>query len=329
MTLTWSAVSTVHAPGWLLSMHAAHLRSLGCARVIYFIDRPEDFVAGDFDDACGNVILVRCDAQYWNLLGGRPQTVPRRQMRNIEFAKVLAEGDYVLHLDSDEFLLVNGDVAEILAGFPPGTTSMRVQNVERVLVEGRDNWTDGIIRKPVENADLVKLAYGSRSMFMQRGLSSYPHGKSFTRNSGDVRAGVHGEVIAGRETTRTTLPLAAVMLVHFDCISPQHWSWKLRQRVEHLKAGLKMFVHEHRMIEYVKASADIDGAVARLVEAMHMASSDVAERWKAMGVAEELPARFLMELERAAGGREVLDRHFADRSLADFYEVEVIGTAPT
>lgn len=321
MTLTWSVVSTVHAPAWLLSMHAAHLTALGCRQIVYLLDRPEDFDRSAFDDACANVTFVRCDDAYWKLYGGKPPTVPLRQIRNLEFAKLMVEGDYILHIDADEFLCVNGTVAEVLASFPQGSSSIRLQNVERILVTDRDRWIEGVVRKFTRDAALVQRVYGARSAFMHFGLSSYIHGKSFTRNSPDICATVHGEMVGIHEGSRCTVPLDRIMLVHFDCIAPRHWAWKLLQRAEDLKAGLRMFPHERRMIEFVRRAPDRTAAVDRLVEAMHMAAPEAAEHWKSVGIVEELPAGFLAELEQAARDPRLLSCGEADRRLAAFYRV--------
>jgi hypothetical protein len=325
MAIKWSVVSTVDAPFWLLSMHSAYLRDLGCNRVLYFIDRPDKLSASELDSFGDWVSLVRCDDAYWQSAGGRPAIVPGRQLKNLSFAKTILDDDFILHIDSDEFPLVYTSVDDILASFPDDTTSIRIQNVERVLLEGTSRWTEGILRRPVTKPGLVEEVYGPRSVFLGAGLSSYLHGKAFTRNRADVVASVHGEFVDDKEVTRTIIPLDQALLVHFDCISPVQWAQKIVLRAKEVESGRKMFRHERRMLQYVRQAPDPNAAVRTLVNLMHGATLEEAERWKAARVAQDMPDWFSAALAKAAGDPEWLERGFADRSMVAFYGIAPRG----
>jgi hypothetical protein len=318
--LQWVSVTTVHAPAWLIRLHAAYLKLLGAELCVYFIDKPASYTEAELSDLSQHARLFLCDGAFWQSFGGRPEKISRRQLSNVAFARSQIDARWFLHIDIDEFPHVAFDIGRMLAGAPSEVAEFRFQNVERVMVLGGDTWHDGTLRLPNFDADLQKRHYGGRARFLGAGLSSYFHGKSLVKNAPRVMQGVHTgmHALPHRELVRMTIPLHEGFLVHYPCICPQHLVYRLRSN-KFNTPGVRKFRHEHALDEFMAGPTARPGNIESAVDALHTCTPEQARTWSEVGLCRSMPATYLERLGQAAGGTDVVQMGFVERSLTEFY----------
>jgi hypothetical protein len=316
----WVSVTTVHAPAWLIRLHIAYLKLLGAELCVYFIDNPASYTEAELSDLSQHAKLFLCDDAFWHSCGGRPERIALRQVSNVGFARSQVDARWFLHIDIDEFPHVALDIGRMLAGAPSEVSEFHFQNVERVTVLGGAHWHDGLIRLPNFDQELQGRHYGQRARFLAAGLSSYFHGKSLVKNEPRVVQGLHTgmHVQPHRELVRMTIPLHEGFLVHYPCICLQHLVFRLR-RNKFRDPGVRKFKHEHRLDEFMYGPDARPENIARAVGALHTCTAEQASTWSEVGLCRSIPAAYLERLAQAAGGTEVLQMGFAERSLAEFY----------
>ncbi|ROZ79200.1 hypothetical protein [Ramlibacter sp. WS9] len=320
MMLQWVSVTTVHAPAWLIRLHAAYMKLLGAELCVYFVDRPASYTEAELSELSQHAKLFLCDDDFWRSFGGRPENIADRQLSNVGFARSQVDAKWFLHIDIDEFPHVALDIGRMLDGAPSEVSEFHFQNVERLILRGGAHWHDGLLRLPNFDMKLQSRHYGQRTRFLGAGLSSYFHGKSLVKNAPRVMQGVHTSmhVLAHWELVRMTIPLHEGFLVHYPCICLQHLVFRLR-RNKFRDPGVRKFRHEHRLDEFMfgpdARPENIDSAAG----ALHTCTPEQASTWSEVGLCRSIPAAYLERFEQAAGGADVLKMDFAERSLAEFY----------
>ncbi len=318
--LQWVSVTTVHAPAWLIRLHAAYLKSLGADLCVYFIDRPASYTEAELSELSQHAKLFLCGDDFWRSSGGRPSDITGRQLSNVGFARSQVDARWFLHIDIDEYPYVAGDLGRMLAGAPVEVIDFHFQNVERLIVQGSLHWHDGLLRLPNFDLELQSRHYGGRTRFLGAGLSSYIHGKSLVKKGPRVVQGVHTgmDVLPLREMVRMMIPLHEGFLVHYPCICLQHLVYRLR-RNKIRDPGVRKFTHEYRLDEFMfgpnARPINIDSAVS----ALHACTPEQARTWTEVGLCRSMPAAYLSRLVQAASEADVLQMSFAERSLAEFY----------
>lgn len=250
MTARWSFVSTMHGmPETILPCIAHHLQSDAEFLHIY-LDAPNPAVEAALA-AQPRCIVTVCNDAYWSTHPkGRPDGVVRRQMANLRHAKRTGTSDWLVHIDSDEFLVpVNPDatlsLGPELARLPETHDWARISPLERVLPAGAAQETifDGFFRAVTTDPSLVTAAYGEAAAFLRKGLSGHTRGKIAFRRDTRLKPRLHDTVFppAPGERLPTTLPdaelppfsnLAYTQLLHFNGWTALHWQSKLMRFVE-------------------------------------------------------------------------------------------------
>ncbi len=319
--LQWVSVTTVHAPAWLIQLHAAYLKSLGADLCVYFIDRPESYTEAELSDLSQQAKLILCDDAYWNQFGGRPTHVFERQLKNIVVARSQVESHWYLHIDIDEFPYYTGNIGRMLAGTPIEVGDFHFQNVERLIVHGDRQWHEGLLRLPNFDRELQARHYGQRTHFLGGGLASYYHGKSLVRGRRGVVQGVHSalHVDAQHELVRLTVPLHEGFVVHYPCICRHHLAFRM-QRNKFLVKNMQKLRHEHALDDFMFGPNARPGNVKSAVEAMHTCSPQQAQAWTEAGLCRAIPQAYLERMDQAAGAADVLSVDFAEQSFASFYK---------
>lgn len=247
MTPTWSLVSTMHGiPETVLPCIAHHLRT-DARNLHIYLDRPNPGIEGALAGHPRCIVTV-CDEAYWaRRPKGRPAGLGRRQLANLRHAIRHADSDWLVHLDSDEFLVAHphGAVPNLsaeLSRIPASHDWARIAPLERVLPQGQaqQGIFDGIFRAATPSTDLPAI-YGAASGFLTKGLSGHTRGKiAFRRNTVHVPR-IHELVQNGHEGRRGSgrkadLPpftrLAGTRLLHFEGWTPLQWVSKLLRFIE-------------------------------------------------------------------------------------------------
>lgn len=318
--LQWVSVTTVHAPAWLIRLHASFLKLLGAKLCVYFIDNPASYTEAELAELSQHAKLFLCDDAFWQLFGGRPGQVALRQLSNVGYARSQIDAQWFLHIDIDEFPYFAGDLSRMLAGTPGEVSEFHFQNVERVTVLGGAHWHDGTLRLPNFDMELQARHYGQRARFLGAGLSSYIHGKSLVKNKPRVVQGVHSgvHVLPHRELVRMTVPLHEGFLVHYPCICQQHLIYRLQRNKFHTPR-VRKFRHEHALDDFMFGPDARPGNIDSAVSALHTCTPEQARTWSEVGLCRAMPAAYLERFAQAAGETDVLQMGFAERSLAEFY----------
>lgn len=321
MTHPWVSVTTVLAPAWLICLHSAYLKLLGVDLCVYFIDRPASYTEAELDELSQHAKLFLCDDAYWQSVDGRPTEQTGRQLKNIAVARSQVDARWFLHLDIDEFPFFAGDIARMLASAPVEVSEFHFQNVERLIVRGGSRWHEGWLRLPNFDHELQARHYGQRTTFMGAGLACYYHGKSLVKNEPRLVQGLHTamSVRPDYEVVRMTVPIDQGFVVHYPCITRQHFAHRL-QRNKFRVPEVRKFRHETLLDTFLFGPGGHPDKADLMVTALHTCSVEEARRWSEAGLCRSMPTACLQLFEQAAGESDVLHVGFADRSFAEFYQ---------
>jgi hypothetical protein len=248
MTARWSLVSTMHGlPETILPCVAHHLQT-DAEKLYIYLDAPNPQVEAALADHPRCIVTV-CDGAYWAARPkGRPTGVVRRQLANLRHAKRRADSDWLVHVDSDEFLVPTDPTAPFslsqeLALVPAHHDWARIAPMERVLLPGQHQQTilDGVFRAQTTDRALIAAAYRDAAVFLQNGLSGHKRGKIAFRQTTQLALGLHDlsarkGTDAADDDTQEDLPpftaLEATRLLHFEGWTALHWTSKLLRFVE-------------------------------------------------------------------------------------------------
>lgn len=245
MTTTWSLVSTMFGvPEAILPCIAHHLDT-DAYYIHVYLDAPLPAIEAALR-AHSRCIVTVCDAAYWSHLpDGRPDGLVRRQLANVEHAKKHSKSDWLVHVDSDEFLVSAVPdspltLGKTLAAIPKTQDWVRILPMERVLPAGQVPRTvfDGIFRGQSGDNALIKAAYGNGAQFLFRGMSGHVRGKVGFRTKTRLKVRLHDMIkrqLFGRKVPiaipAENLPpfteLDDIYLLHFEGWTPLQWSAKL------------------------------------------------------------------------------------------------------
>lgn len=236
--LTWAVHSTVDEPLELLCAFVAHYLALGAAEVHLCLDRPTQEVIDVLGPVPG-VRLTLCDEAYWagTRQGRRPAGPAHRQVANLKRAYAESRHDWLLYCDADEFVHLDsrfGAMAEVLALFGEDMRFHIFPPAERFYAEGAPALSifDGMYRcSSAGMIDAAPAIYGKDMPFYAHGLLQDGPGKSVLRCGLAMELEVHapkdrtnGVIRAGAEEMAA---LERCRLLHFDGLTPLHWSMKL------------------------------------------------------------------------------------------------------
>ncbi len=267
MTAGWSLVSTMHGiPETILPCIAHHLQT-DAEQLHIYLDAPNPKVEAALA-AHSRCIVTVCDEAYWNTTHGkRPAKIVARQLANLEHARKNATSEWLIHVDSDEFLVHANNTApvhlsEVLSRTPDTCDWVRISPMERVMPENRVMQTifDGMFRGATRNREIVRQAYGRAARYLFNGMSGHSHGKVGFRVRTTHEVRLHRLVFPGSvnqkvKIRRSDLPpfemIEDIRLLHFDGWTPLHWTMKL-QRLAQTGDYQKVSPGRRRAIEFIK-----------------------------------------------------------------------------
>ncbi|WP_439138656.1 glycosyltransferase family 2 protein [Roseicyclus sp.] len=220
-------ITIAREPTAVLARFLAWHLSQGAARIIVFLDDPDDpaqnSLAGD-----PRVVFRPCTASLWAAMGVAPHArFTKRQRAAMTAAYREVETGWVMILDADELMWFAGrDLPSGLAELPPDTATLRVRSAEEVTLP---DGTRGF-RLPIPRAAVDTIYGDEAALFRPRfGLVGHPEGKSIHRAGlPGVRLKLHWAVDAAGETVPGPVwgaPERAYLLHYF---APGYARWRAK-----------------------------------------------------------------------------------------------------
>lgn len=281
--MQWSVVATVSEPTPLIISFVAACFARGAAKVHLYLDTPQPAVESILAAVPG-CVLVRCNAAYWRAAPeGRPWAPSDRQRYNLQRAYDASQVDWLLHIDSDEFLSASGDVAAALAALPVSCLVASVAVAERVYLAPPDpaNIFDGVFRRPNPPPlqAQVDAIDGAVAQFLRQGMTSYPSSKAFFRTGRGLQADVHS---ARNVSAAQVAALSDWRLFHFDGLTMQSWIRKKRRTVAQ-QPGWQAFAAARRaQLAQIAAADATQGGLEALYLALKQLSPERAAALRAL-----------------------------------------------
>lgn len=227
--MRWGITAMVSEPDPLVLAWVAHYLAIGADHVWIYLDGDHASLRAQLANVAACTV-IRVDAAHWPFDTPRPSPVAARQRLALQHRYDLAQVEWLLHADVDEFLNMP-DITTWLAGLGDDIDYAFALVSERLHVTAPDpdNIFDGVFRimTPAPLADQVAAIDGPGARFLDRGMAGYAGGKSFFRTGRGLEAKLHVPRYP-RRFTRATLP--GHPLLHFDGLTVATWLMK-KQRL--------------------------------------------------------------------------------------------------
>lgn len=230
---TWGVVCTTNAAPDDVARFTAHHLSLGAARIELFLDAPApetaDFLAGH-----PQVRLTTCDAAYWQASGKtRPEAHQLRQAHNATRAYRASDLDFLAHVDVDEFLIPEVDIARALRFVPDDCAQARIRPVELLAPDdGPPRHFKITHRQARRKRAVLDHIYPSYGAYLTGGFISHTSGKVFARTRiPGARLGIHGLRLDG-QSVGNEAEMPKLKLAHFHAASFAHFRDRVRFRLD-------------------------------------------------------------------------------------------------
>jgi hypothetical protein len=279
-------------PALVQAFIAWHL-SLGAAHIFLYCDRPDDpvqaLVAG-----VPNVTIVPCDEAHWRRVGkSRPKRHQVRQVRNARDAYARAQTAWLLHIDADEFVWVNGVVQDRLAQVSPQADCLILPVAERMHLPAAPGQSvlEGAFRRPLRKSAKKGLRlFGPDYDLTYRGLTGHAQGKAFVRTNRALNMSIHRPrpLASEEELAIARSPADAMELLHFDGLTPTYWTYKLARMAHALakRDGMPPSPHRRRQADALLAAGGDGAAIYARLKGVDPALQAVLQRhdlWLAPG----------------------------------------------
>lgn len=231
----WGICTTVKAPAAQVQAFAAYHLSLGAAHIWLHFDDPDDPAADLFHHP--RITAIRCTAAYWqDLMGKRPEKHQNRQTRNMNRVYKSTHLPWVAHIDVDEYILPQTDIAAALDAIPTAQSMLRMPPWEALHDPALpdDIFTARHFRAALNgdrNADARARVFGPYAPLLSGGVLSHSAGKCFFRTGlARFEPRLHGAFRAGERVPggpfQTNIPL-----LHFHAEDPARWRDRLQFRL--------------------------------------------------------------------------------------------------
>lgn len=237
----WGIVATVKAPERAVLDFAAWHLELGAHRLYIHLDAPDPALQARLK-AHPRIRVTQTGAGYWAQHGRRPQKHQVRQTVNA--TRVLArapEVDWLAHIDVDEFLLPDHDVADHLAALPADILTARLRPVETLAPAGDIAPPDWALKamsldRPTRRAQTERL-FPTYARGLDGGFLSHVAGKLFARTTlAGAEFRIHNLLQDGtRNPGHAELPGIALCHMH----APDAETWLAHYRFRHASGSYR------------------------------------------------------------------------------------------
>ncbi|WP_242601458.1 glycosyltransferase family 2 protein [Pseudaestuariivita atlantica] len=233
--MRWGLVTTTNAPTRTVLDFVAYHLDQGASRLWLFLDDCNTETAAALADR-REVKCILTDDAYWQKKGRRPVDHQPRQSVNARHAYNRSNRfDWLGHIDIDEFLCPEDDMARALAALPSSALVARIRAVE-ALAPGPDGATHWFKAMPIDRAerrlktDALYPEYG-RHLF--DGFLSHLAGKIFVRTGQKgLKMRIHNAVLDGIENPGQ-VEMGTVSLCHLHAENWETWRARFDYRLEH------------------------------------------------------------------------------------------------
>jgi len=232
---TWGIVATIKADTPAILRFAAYHLEMGAHRIYIYLDAP----CPDAQQALRNhpnCRVVLCDDAYWQSRNGkRPEMHQPRQTKNATRAYHRAKDvDWLLHMDVDEFLVSEGQVASHLATLPDQIKCARARPME--LLAGGDPQIDAALKTFVpadgKREQIVSTLYPTFGQHLKGGFLSHIAGKIFVRTGiKGLKFRIHNAFLDG-ESNPDQIEIPQFHLAHFHATDWAGWFDHFKYRFE-------------------------------------------------------------------------------------------------
>ncbi len=227
---TWGLVATIKAPvADTLAFAAWHLEQ-GASRIFIYLDdaNPQ---AAEYLAAHPTCRVTLTDDAWWAKRGRRPEKHQVRQSRNATHAyRRAGDVDWLAHIDVDEFLIVEGDIAGRLTALPQAVTCARIRPME--VLAGDGTAFKAFIPQGPDRPRLVQEIYPTFGRDVRGGFLSHLAGKLFLRTGlPDLKLRIHNAFL-GDEMNPGEVELPGIDLAHLHAKDWTHFLSAYRYRLE-------------------------------------------------------------------------------------------------
>jgi hypothetical protein len=259
----------------------------GVDQIFLFFDDPQDPALEVLDGVSPRVTSVRCDAAFWRAQRvKRPAIIEHRQLVNANLGLAWARQyrfDWIIHIDSDELLLADVDLRDILSAEKSAVVRfpMKEAVAEREAYPSRFHTT--LFREPLPPARIASLSSEDRASVLFEGeyFRGHTASKAAIRVSSAVQSvGIHGPAkprLAERQSGEITL-------LHYDCIGLEDWKRKWERRLDGSGTADGMRPGRLRQLELFKHAYGKPAQERELYARLHMASVSQRDRLVGLGV---------------------------------------------
>lgn len=235
-TPRWGLVATVRAPAEEILDFAAHHLDLGAHRVFIYLD-DDNRAAFDALKTHPKCRPILTDAQYWRRLGIKRRAKHQsRQFENARHAYARAgDVDWLTHIDVDELLWPERDLATQLAELPPDCLCARMRPVEALAPDGDagavTHFKACAADRPTRRHQ-TRDVYGEFGAVLNGGFLSHVAGKMIYRTGiPDLRVQIHN-VFQGDRMNPGQCTLDETELLHLHAPGWQRFQDALAYRLE-------------------------------------------------------------------------------------------------
>ena len=229
----WGIAATIKAPTEDILRFCAHHLDLGASRLLLYLDDARADQAAVLS-AHPAIDVMLCDAGYWEKRGRRPVKHQVRQTRNATHAyrRKARDLDWLIHMDVDEFLWPDGDIAAHLTALPATTACGRVRPAEALSDGDGTAYKAFVPPGPARHAIVARL-YGDYGAHIKGGFLSHVAGKLFVRTGmADLSVRIHNVFLPDNSKPEES-DLADVALLHRHAHGWDAWIAAYRYRLEH------------------------------------------------------------------------------------------------
>lgn len=272
---SWGIVCTSKGATAALQAFIAHHIAIGALEIIVFDD------GCAYDDTLlsvpnKSVRIIKCNNAYWKVNGGRPLDHRVRQIINANIALPMMSSDYVVHLDSDEFLYSpNLTVSDHLSK-KQDDVPLRIPPCEPLYTKIPDSLEDvyGALRfkKCLPSGEIGRAAsrelYGTIGDTLQRGMQGHRVGKAIFPRGNNLKLAIHGG------TSNVSDPAFDrnhdMVICHFFASGLQDWISKLERRVAPPRFQKEKPIRRRFLEQYMRAKNQGSAATLKLFEDLNL-----------------------------------------------------------
>lgn len=239
--MRWGLVSTIKAPPREVLDFVAYHLDLGADHLFIYLDNSNPKAEAILRPH-PQVTVTRTDGDYWRVQGGRkPAKHQVRQTRNATQAYEMAGEmglDWLGHIDVDEFLYPQNDIATALATLPTDIKAARVAPAEAMAPDGQPDLDPHALYckawepDPERRQSLEAALYPHYGSYVRGGFVSHTQGKSLLRTRlGPLSFKIH-RAMRGTEEVGPSCFLDGVDLCHRHIKSWNNWHKSFDYRLD-------------------------------------------------------------------------------------------------